>query len=117
MKLLSDLLRSSVVDIDGQQMGTVKDVRVVQDGPLGAGFDASLRVDGVVVGAGSLAVRLGYHRHGVNGPALLRLLFGMLERRAVFVPWDRVEHWDGSTVTLTCATAALDAVDTAPRRT
>jgi hypothetical protein len=100
MKLLSELLRSEVVDSAGQALGSVDDVRLVQDGPILPGFGAALRVDGLVVGAGSLAVRLGYHRHGVRGPALLKAIFARLERRAHFVPWELVADWDGSTVRL-----------------
>jgi hypothetical protein len=100
MKLLSDLLRSEVVDAEGQTVGHVADVRLVQDGPVLEGFGAAFRVDGLIIGAGSLAVRLGYHRHGVTGPALLKAIFGRLERRARFVPWEQVADWDGSTVQL-----------------
>jgi hypothetical protein len=100
MKLLSELLHSEVRDADGRALGNVTDVRLVQDGPILEGFGAALRVDGLVVGTGSFAVRLGYHRHGVTGPALLKAIFGTLERRARFVPWDQVAHWEGSTVQL-----------------
>ena len=100
MKLLSELLRSEVVDSDGRKLGSVDDVRLVQDGPILPGFGAALRVDGLVVGAGSLAVRLGYHRQRVKGPALLEAIFGRLERRAHFVPWELVAEWDGSVVRL-----------------
>jgi hypothetical protein len=100
MKLLSELLRSEVLDSNGRTLGQVDDVRLVQDGPVIPGFGAGLRVDGLVVGAGGLAVRLGYHRHRVRGPALLKALFATLERRARFVPWELVAEWDGSTVRL-----------------
>jgi hypothetical protein len=100
MKLLSELLHSEVLDSDGQALGRVDDVRLVQDGPVIPGFGSALRVDGLVVGGGGLAVRLGYHRHGVRGPALLKAIFATLERRAHFVPWELVAEWDGSTVRL-----------------
>jgi hypothetical protein len=100
MKLLSELLRSEVLDSDGQKLGGVDDVRLVQDGPILPGFGAALRVDGLVLGAGSLAVRLGYHRQKVRGPALLEAIFARLERRARFVPWELVAEWDGSVVRL-----------------
>lgn len=100
MKLLSELLQSEVVDSEGRELGKVDDVRLVQDGPIRPGFGAALRVDGLVVGAGGLAVRLGYHRNQVRGPALLKAIFATLERRARFVPWELVGEWDGSTVRL-----------------
>ena len=102
MNLLSDLLHSSVVDVDGQSLGSVHDVRLVQDGPLLEGFGASLRIDGLVTGAGGLSIRLGYHRQRVRGPALLKALFGALERRAHFIPWNQVADWDGSQLRLRC---------------
>ena len=58
MKLISDLLRSKVVDAYGQDLGSVNDVRLVQDGPALEGFGAALRIDGLIVGAGALAEAL-----------------------------------------------------------
>jgi hypothetical protein len=110
MRLISELLDSNVIDVDGDVLGSVNDVRLVQDGPLLDGFGAALRIDGLVVGAGSLAVRLGYHRHRVSGPALLKAIFGALERRAKYVPWEHVEAWTGTTVRLDCPSADLPTV-------
>lgn len=97
---LGELLESRVVDVEGRDVGAVLDVRLVQDGPVLEGFGAGLRLDGLVVGAGSIAVRLGYHRHGVQGPFVLRALFAALERRARYVPWSDVATCDGDIVTL-----------------
>lgn len=107
---LGELLHCDVVDADGRTVGSVDDVRLVQDGPLLAGFGAALRVDGLVVGAGGLAVRLGFHRHQVKGPALLRWAAGALERRARFVPWDEVAAWEGGEVRLRCPADALPSL-------
>ena len=107
MTLISDFLMAEVVDVDGEKVGFVDDVRLVQDGPVLAGFGAALRMEGLVIGSGGLAVRLGYHRHGVKGPVLLKRLFMALERRARFAPWDEVDRWDGERVTLRCPVAAL----------
>jgi hypothetical protein len=107
---LGELLRSDVVDIDGSVVGPVDDVRLVQDGPFIEGFGAALRVDGLVVGAGGIAVRLGYHRHGVKGPALLKAIFGAIERRGRFVPWAQVQNWDGNRVELVCRADELPSV-------
>jgi hypothetical protein len=97
---LSDLLHCRVLDRDGQDMGSVDDVRLVQDAPVNAGFDAGLRLDGLVVGRGGLGIRLGYHRAGVRAPWVLRRLFTRLEHRAHFVKFEDVEGWDDGVVRL-----------------
>jgi hypothetical protein len=108
--LVSELLHSTVVDVDGHEVGAIDDVRVVQDGPLLEGFGASLRLDALVAGAGGLAIRLGYHRHRVRGAVLLTAILGTLERRAYVVPWHQVADWDGSTVRLRCRANDLPRV-------
>ncbi len=95
---LSDLLHSKVLDADGVPLGSVDDVRLVQDGPLLLPFGAAFRVEGLMVGHRSVGTRLGYVRRGVRGPWLLRVIFAALERRARYVPWEDVLTWDGSTV-------------------
>jgi hypothetical protein len=93
---LSDLLHSTVVDADGTEMGSVDDVRLVQDGPLVGVFGASFRVEGILIGHGGIGVRLGFHRARVKGPRPLKMLFGWLERRSHYVPWaDVVSAGDG----------------------
>jgi hypothetical protein len=99
---LSDLMSSRVVDADGTDLGTVDDVRMVQDGPLLLPFGTAFRVEGLMVGHRSLATRLGYVRGGVRGPWLLKVIFSALERRARYVDWQAdVERWDGTTLYLT----------------
>ena len=103
MPRLSDLLHSRVETADGEVLGSVDDVRLVQDGPALAGIDASLRVDALIVGRGGLAVRLGVHRHKVRGPLPIKRLFGALERSAWVVPWEDVAAWEGDVVRLSRA--------------
>ncbi len=91
---LSELLHSEVVDDAGRVYGSVDDVRLVQDGPLLEGFGNALRIDGIVVGRGSLGTRLGFHRSKVRGPWLLKAVFESLERRARYVPWDQVVSYE-----------------------
>jgi sporulation protein YlmC with PRC-barrel domain len=98
--LASELLGSRVLDADGVDLGHVDDVRVIQDGPLIEGFGAALRVSDLVVGPGGLAVRLGYVRHGVRGPALVRWWAARSERRCLLVPWVDVETVDEKVVRL-----------------
>jgi hypothetical protein len=91
--LLSDLLRLPVIDADGESLGRIDDVRLVQDGPFVEGFGAALRVADLIVGPGGLGVRLGYVRHGVRGPAPIRALASRLERRTIVVAWEHVDAW------------------------
>jgi hypothetical protein len=100
MRRLSELLHSTVFDAAGEELGSVDDVRLVQDGPLLDGVEAALRIEGLVVGRGSISVRLGFHRQKVTGPWLLAKIFGALERRAAFVPWGEVDRWEGDRVVL-----------------
>jgi uncharacterized protein YrrD len=95
---VGELLRSNVIDERGRRLGSVDDVRLVQDGPVVGGFGASLRVDGLVVGKGGLGVRLGFHRAQVKGPWPLKAVLGALERRARYVPWARVKSWSDGVV-------------------
>jgi hypothetical protein len=97
---LSDLLHSTAVDADGREVGSVEDVRLVQDGPVVANFGAALRVEGLVVGRGALGIRLGYTRNGVKGPWLLKTIFTALESRARYVRWEDVESYDDGVVRL-----------------
>lgn len=91
---LSELLDRAVVTADGRPLGKVRDVRLVQDGPLLAGgTQAALRVDAVIVSRGWRGVRLGYLRGEVRGPWLLRAIFGRLERKARAIPL-RDLQWD-----------------------
>jgi hypothetical protein len=93
---LSELLGRPVLDADGRAMGTVKDVRLVQDGPYVEGFGQALRVEGLLFGRGALGVRLGMARANVQGPWPLTTVFRRLERRARYVEWDDVtRHDDG----------------------
>src|SRR4051812_49100483 len=97
---LSELLHADVIDADGRNIGSVDDVLLVQDGPYIEGFGAALRVAGVVVGHGAVGIRLGYHGAGVKGPWLLRKVFGALERRSRYVPWDAVTDVAGDRLTI-----------------
>jgi hypothetical protein len=97
---LSDLLGAPVVTADGAALGCVQDVRLVQDGPYVEGFGHALRVEGVVTGKGTLAVKLGFARAGIRGPWPLTTIFRRLERRARYYTWDEVESWDADGVRL-----------------
>lgn len=87
---LSELLNRPVVDERGAAVGIVRDVRLVQDGPLLGGFGAAFRVEGLIVGPRMAGTRLGYGRAGMTGPALLAVPLRRLHHRVRFVPWSRV---------------------------
>src|SRR5947208_2518282 len=95
---LSELLDCRVVDGSGADIGRVRDVRLVQDGPLTGAFGAGLRVQGLVVGPALAGTRLGYGRTGMSGPWLLAAPLRLLHRRVRFVPWDRVSEMSAGTV-------------------
>ena len=84
------LIDRPVVDPDGVRRGVVLDVRIVQDGPVGPGGDAALRVEGLVVGRGPGVERLGLFRHRVHGPALLKAVDRWAARRRAFVAWEQL---------------------------
>jgi hypothetical protein len=94
MMRISDLLASNVHQADGTTVGRVREVRVVQDGPIVNGLQASFRVDAVIVGRGSLGVRLGYHADHVRGPWLLNVLFRRTKHRVHEISLNDVDHWD-----------------------
>lgn len=105
---LSELLRMHVVDVEGVEAGHVHDVRLRQDGPMTSGFDAGLRVHGLVIGRGAVANRLGYGR-STRGPWLIRALLQIRDRSA-FVPWNQIRAIDGDTIVLACTRDELESV-------
>ncbi|UDY37472.1 hypothetical protein [Dermatobacter hominis] len=84
------LIDRAVADAAGSHHGVVLDVRVVQDGPVGPGGDAALRVEGLVVGRGRGIERLGLFRHVVHGPALLKAIDRWGARHRRFLAWDQL---------------------------
>ena len=76
-----------VVTTDGDELGRVHDVLLVQDGPLGANGAAGLRLHTLAVGKRSFGTQLGYTQGTVAGPWLLRRLFS---RQPVLVPWTAI---------------------------
>jgi hypothetical protein len=91
---LSDLLGTTVRTADGRSLGRLRDVRVIRDGPLRSNIQAAYRVDALLVGRGGVAERLGFIRHRINGPWLLRAIASRLERELVTVPAAAVARWD-----------------------
>jgi hypothetical protein len=80
-----------VTDKEGRDLGVVHDVRLRADGPVLPGFGPALRIEGLVVGKGSLATRLGLDRVDVTGPWPLNAIGKRAARRAHLIPWDTIE--------------------------
>ena len=97
---LSDLLHSQVFDADGEQLGSVDDVLLIQDGPPLLPFGAAFRVEGLQLGHRSIGRRLGYEHGKVKRPWLLKTILSALNRNSRYVPWEDVATWDGSVVRL-----------------
>jgi PRC-barrel domain len=83
-----------VVDADGRVIGRVHDVRLRRDGPFIRGFGPALRIEGLVVGRGSIAQRLGFDRADMKGPWPLDVWGKRAVQRARFVPWETLEIAD-----------------------
>ena len=97
---LSELLGSDVFDHDGVDLGRVRDVRIVQDGPrLGYRGGPLFRVHGLIVGRGAIGERLGFGRGGIEGPWLFAKLFAGRDDR--FVPWEQIHTRQGRRIELT----------------
>lgn len=112
---LSEFLRKDVVDMHGTSAGHVHDVRLVQDGAVGAGFDAALRVQGLIVGRGGVGNRLGYGHSTMAGPWLLRTIFEA-RRQARFVPWARIREIRPDAIVIDGSVDDLEAAAIPPVR-
>ena len=84
---LSELVGTEVVSTDGEWLGHVHDVMLVQDGPLGASGTAGLRLHALAVGTRAFGTRLGFTQGTVEGPWLLKALFA---REPLLVPWGAI---------------------------
>jgi sporulation protein YlmC with PRC-barrel domain len=97
---LSELLGLDVFDRTGVSVGSVIDVRLVQDGPPQALGQARLRVAGLVVSPRHSGRLLGYERTPKEGPWLIRQLVTAYHRGARYVPWEWVEGYDAHSARL-----------------
>lgn len=105
---LSELMDCPVVDASGEAVGKVRDVRLVQDGPVVGGFGAAFRVEGLIVGPALAGTRLGYGRSGMTGPWLLEAPLRRFRHRLRFVPWDRVRDVGPPRIVISGSAADLD---------
>jgi sporulation protein YlmC with PRC-barrel domain len=99
---LSELLSSEVIDRNGQPIGHVHDVQLIQDGPPLGTWGAALCLDALVVGRGSVGTRLGVARPEVRGPWILKVLFARRRSSRILIPWDRVREIGDERITVDC---------------
>lgn len=110
---LNELLGYRVRDSDGDDIGGVADVRLVQDGPMLTSMQRALRVDGLIVVENHTTRLFGYERH--VGPALLRRLVHSRLGAVWYLPWDEVEEITDGTVIARRGRADLQPLETMPR--
>jgi sporulation protein YlmC with PRC-barrel domain len=110
----SDLLRSTVIDAEGQEVGEVHDARFVKDGPVQGAFGPGYRFQGLVVGKRSFGARLGFDRASVKGPWLLKKLFQKLHADARFVDWSAIDSIEDGKVRLKVPAGDLRPVEALP---
>ena|SRR5215207_3576772 len=102
---LSELLDSEVVDRNGKRLGHVHDVQLIQDGPPLGTWGNAFRLEGLIVGPGSIGTRLGIVRPEMRGPWILKALFARRRSARVLVPWDRVREVGAERITADCVAA------------
>ena len=85
---LGELLSKDVITENGEHLGKVHDVLLHLDDH--GSQPQTLTIEGLIVGTGSLAARLGYTYGEVNGPRPLAALMRRLGRSARYIPWDHL---------------------------
>lgn len=84
----SELFGLDVFDRTGDTVGVVHDVRARRE--FFADRAERLTIEGLVVGSGSVGIRLGYGHGGTRGPWFLTQLFRRRARDTRFVPWHAI---------------------------
>lgn len=101
---IAELLAHEVRDVDGDVLGSVHDVRAVDD-------DGTLTIHELVVGGGAVAYRLGYASGHVTGPWLLTRLARLLRHDLHVVPWEHVRQAADGTLHLDVPVADLERLE------
>ena len=96
---LSQLLGMPVLNLAGEEIGHVNDVRLV--GTSASDKPAVLRAQGVVVADRFVGSLLGYDRRAEHGPWAVRSVVRWIHRGARLAPWDAVQRVDWAKGTLT----------------
>jgi sporulation protein YlmC with PRC-barrel domain len=95
--ILSDLLRSDVVDASGARVGRVVDVRFRLEG---AGDPSVARVVGLIVSPRTASSFLGYERAALGRPVILDRILRWVHRGSFLVPWADVARMNDQGVRL-----------------
>lgn len=107
---IAELLGCQLFDRDGDQVGTVHDVRFIADGPPYATGKPSYRLTALIVGGKAVGDRLGYVRHEMKGPWPLPQLFQRLGRHSYLVPWEDVTRIDRPRIETRCRARDLTSI-------
>jgi sporulation protein YlmC with PRC-barrel domain len=110
----SQLLRMQVIDAEGAEVGQVHDARFIKDGPVQGAFGPGYRLQGLVVGGGTLGIRLGFDRASVKGPWILKSMFRRLQADAKFIDWSVIGSIEQERITLKVAAGELKQVEALP---
>jgi len=97
--LLSELLDTPVIDVDGERLGTIVDVRF-RRGPRHRDHEGDLELIALIVSPHSRQSMYGYERGRVNGPAVVARVIEWLHRRSRLIPWECVQRVDDDAVVL-----------------
>jgi sporulation protein YlmC with PRC-barrel domain len=109
---LSELLDSEVIDRNGERVGHVHDVRLIQDGPSIGAWGPALRLEAIAVGRSAIGKRLGVTSPRMKGPWILKVLFARQRSSRVLVPWTRVRSIGDGRVNVDCVAAECQEADT-----
>lgn len=105
---LTDILDARLVDRDGVDLGRIRDVWLVQDGPPAGPFGAALRVERFLAGEAAVGSRLGYERASMTGPWPLAAFFHRRHAHGVSARWSDVAALEEGRVRLRLAGAELE---------
>jgi sporulation protein YlmC with PRC-barrel domain len=105
---LTDLLEARLLDVEGVDLGRIRDVWLVQDGPPIGPFGAALRVERVVAGGAAIGSRLGYERASMTGPWPLAAFFHSRHAHGVSATWSEVAALEESRIRLRLAATGLE---------
>jgi hypothetical protein len=114
---LSDIVGSRVVTEQGDELGTVSDVRLVRGGPIIGSYGNALAIDGIIVSPRRAGNYLGYERSDMRRPALVRAVVRWLHRKSVYVDWADVRRDGEGRLTVTRPRSELRPPAELPPRT